>query len=187
VLRTRETERATRYAIAQTGWVLYEYVANSTNRPTMTQIAGCPAAARVQLCRFRRQVQVIGTRSQILWHAWSTQFFEVNHNRFPNPTPIRPDQFPQTVELTTITALREARAQTSGSFTSVVHWNSFSNATFNLTEPNRFYAFDTFAGNSNTQFNRSVLAIVTTNPGQIVRLLVIGSHDSPGTDFSSGW
>jgi hypothetical protein len=165
-----------------TGWTLFDWTPG--NRIPWVRIAGCMPATRIQLDRYRQNLQMVGKEGQIQLWCWSTSTFTATH-RYNNAgvqTDARtPQAYPEAATVETSVTPREFRPRTvtlpGGGTTlpwgSGIYQTTRSTATPQMTIASRFFgqfAFAWFSG-----YNSRL--VMSSTSGVKVRILVVGQHN----------
>lgn len=164
-------------AVGQTGWAAFDWNFNA-NGPQLAFVGGCCDAARVQLDRYRRVLQAIGTRTHWVVFGWSTRWFSING--------IEAEQRPQSTEPidTVINNVRELRDDGPGGVSPGQFLNNFTNAAIAYQSANVFAITTPIRGDVVTAAGRSIVNVLQTDPlgngsgYATVRLLLLGFHNS---------
>ena len=165
---------------ANTGWVLYDWTGHAS-RPTFTRIAGDGATCRVQLDRYRRQMQMHGWGAQVQLWVWATSTFEV-WSRYDGTTTTRgPQVYPEAVTVETAITPREYRVtlSTDGFNTAVwgsgTYQTSVTTAAVQMTIAGRFFGQYTYTTAGHALGRQIWFA---AGAGVRVRCLIIGQHNA---------
>lgn len=172
--------------IGELGWCLldWEYAALG---PQWSFVAGSMPACRLQLDRFRRELQMVGSRSQLQFLCWTTveTKFSLRSGALSyTTTETEFTCFPQSKSIRTAFTPREAKVYqtSSGGFLwwSARYENDVTNTTYQMTIAGRWY-LDTWI--SHAYSDRRRINFVQPGTNARVRMLAIAHNNS--SDFWS--
>ena len=165
-----------------TGWALYDWN-YSADRPTFAFIAGNPQGARVQLNRYRRCVQLIGTRSDVLIFSWSAKPYQLIFGDNATNCNVREAKYrKQTVDVdSAITAIREGRVTADVNPETTVQFQNQTTQTTKQYTGDKWASVDFLSGGivdaatfTPYYVSRPWFTFAQSSPYSVVRTLVIG-------------
>jgi len=164
---------------AATGWALFDWQPSATARATFTRIAGGMSASRLQLDRYRQNLQIVIPNSQIQFWVWAEQTFSLFSWANGTITTFNPHVYPESISVETAITPREARAVGFNRpgigfgvfFVNGVYYTGRTLTANQITIVNRYFGVYTIAGAIQTAGTRVYISSLNR-----VRVLAIGHN-----------